>query len=964
MNNNIVNIPTSEIAGISFVKTNSNDIIKSSSDTVVMSTLSFTNLQEIGGANSIRMGSIEHDAICATCKQTGPHCPGHHGYIDLPDMIYDPAYLSFIMDILRSICHKCGNILVEEERKIDKIKKAEPFKRMSEVIRLVKADKSSLVCPNQECRAPLREYVNEAYAIYYRTKKPVDKESSGSKGHGRGRGRGKGSSRSDERILDDRSKHYLFARKIHEIFGRIKPSAMELLGLRGDGINKRGSKNETIFHPCNLLLSAIPVEPLPARPYSRVGTDKGRKEHIVFISIKRIKEDVDKWAKFANKEMTENNDDFIQYISQLNNILYRFHKMSDAQAADKMSEHFKTKIETDTGNQPVKDIKSRMSGKEGRIRLNMFGKRLNYESRTVIDGIILQERIGLLVIPEYTAKNLYYKERVNTYNLFEMAQYVRNGKHVYPGADSVIDIDGSEIDINSGSLPDDKYKRDQLARRIRPGMYVFRHLKNGDITLFGRDPMLHKYSIQAFVIRVVPGMDVKTLRLCVPVLKPFGADFDGDEMTMHLPQSEMSRVEVEELMGVDKNIISMKDSKPQMTALYDIIYSLHTLSITEKKFSKQDFTRLTSSCSAIYGQKPWPAHDEKGESKKVEVSGGSKVEVPDDYDGDKFKPIFSGLDILSYALPEGIGYNDNGVEIKNSRFIKGKLQKDVTFRPLLLFISMTKGPKAADKFLSAMHRIACNWLDMHGNSFGPVDFMLSEEMREDLEKIKTTTLAKCYKDIKDVDEGKLSVPMEMTKKKFLTERHSMIIFQSMQETIKKITDDLNNKSKKLGEKNNLMTMLASESGKRSLITDLNSITGWLGIQTIKGDFIPETYNHRGFPSSAMFDSSLIAKGVVLDNFLYGLNMVSSWMQSCVGKAGMAEKSCGTANTGYVQRKLYAFMESMISDEIGNVRYCGDFIESFVYGCDGLSGDKLRYISFKNATLTDEEMEEKYMMKKK
>lgn len=138
---------------------------------------------------------------------------------------------------------------------------------------------------------------------------------------------------------------------------------------------------------------------------------------------------------------------------------------------------------------PVKSIRARLKGKEGRLRGNLMGKRVDFSARTVITGDpnIALDEVG---VPKSIAQNLTYPERVTPYNVEHLKVLVGNGPDVYPGARYILRDNGDRIDL--------RYKKGEVS--LQYGWIVERHLKDGDLVLFNRQPSLHKMSMSESIL--------------------------------------------------------------------------------------------------------------------------------------------------------------------------------------------------------------------------------------------------------------------------------------------------------------------------------------------------------------------------------------------------------------------------------------------------------------------------------
>lgn len=218
---------------------------------------------------------------------------------------------------------------------------------------------------------------------------------------------------------------------------------------------------------------------------------------------------------------------------------------------------------------PLKSIKARLKGKEGRIRGNLMGKRVDFSARTVItpDPNLELDELG---VPRSIARTLTIPTTVTPFNIAYLQRLIENGPNEHPGARYVIRPDGQRIDL--------RFARREQSLQLQPGWIVERHISDGDLVIFNRQPSLHKMSMMGHRIRVMP---YSTFRLNLSVTTPYNADFDGDEMNMHVPQSLETRAEVSELCRVPLQIISPQANKPVMGIVQDSLCGI-------RKFTRRD----------------------------------------------------------------------------------------------------------------------------------------------------------------------------------------------------------------------------------------------------------------------------------------------------------------------------------------------------------------------------------------
>lgn len=261
---------------------------------------------------------------------------------------------------------------------------------------------------------------------------------------------------------------------------------------------------------------------------------------------------------------------------------------------------------------PMRGLCQRLKGKQGRFRGNLSGKRVDFSARTVIspDPNLRVDQVG---VPVSVAKIMTYpgefhdtgkrndvrandrhhsrsvmslKERVSRYNIEKLRKRVRNGPEVHPGA-NLIRMSGDGSFVKSLAFGD----RERAAANLRIGDVVERHMEDGDVVLFNRQPSLHKLSIMSHRVKV---MEWRTFRFNICVCAPYNADFDGDEMNMHLPQTEEARTEASLLMGVQHNLITPRNGEPLVAASQDFLSASYMLTQRDRFFTLEEFCRLVA----------------------------------------------------------------------------------------------------------------------------------------------------------------------------------------------------------------------------------------------------------------------------------------------------------------------------------------------------------------------------------
>ncbi|KAL6039598.1 hypothetical protein STEG23_002405, partial [Scotinomys teguina] len=500
---------------------------------------------KLGGLMDPRQGVIERTGRCQTCAGNMTECPGHFGHIELAKPVFHVGFLVKTMKVLRCVCFFCSKLLVDSNNpKIKDIlakSKGQPKKRLTHVYDLCKGKN---ICEGGE------EMDNK-----FGVEQPEgDEDLTKEKGHG-GCGRYQPRIRRSGLELYAEWKHVnedsqekkilLSPERVHEIFKRISDEECFVLGME-----------PRYARPEWMIVTVLPVPPLSVRPA------------VVMQGSARNQDDLT--HKLAD-------------IVKINNQLRR--NEQNGAAAHVIAEdvkllqfHVATMVDNELpglpramqkSGRPLKSLKQRLKGKEGRVRGNLMGKRVDFSARTVItpDPNLSIDQVG---VPRSIAANMTFAEIVTPFNIDRLQELVRRGNSQYPGAKYIIRDNGDRIDLRFHPKPSDLH--------LQTGYKVERHMCDGDIVIFNRQPTLHKMSMMGHRVRILPW---STFRLNLSVTTPYNADFDGDEMNLHLPQSLETRAEIQELAMVPRMIVTPQSNRPVMGIVQDTLTAV-------RKFTKRD----------------------------------------------------------------------------------------------------------------------------------------------------------------------------------------------------------------------------------------------------------------------------------------------------------------------------------------------------------------------------------------
>ena len=474
------------IFGIQFGVYSPEEILRRSVVHVTVDTFYDSNGEpRINGLFDPRMGYIEPHRKCKTCEQTYIYCPGHFGHIELPKPVFNlqPTFSDHIKQILQCVCIKCSKLLINKNHQIvkniinsTKGSYKDRFDKIYKLASKVKVcgtpEKGDTIYDNGGCNAIQPSKYNTTDLRTDNIIKAEWKYESGD---------------NPINMVENLNAEIVLA-----IFKRINEDDALVMGF-----------SPKWCMPHWLIVTVLPVVPPSVRPSVRQYNSQRSEDDLTnkyYDIIKACQMLKDKLAKGINVEPEK----IKQYVDLVQHEVITLFNNEIKGIPNAMTR----------GGRPMKTLRQRLSGKDGRIRSNLMGKRVDFSARSVIspDANISIEELG---IPEKIAVNLTIPEVVNKYNMNRLYQYVKNGNKVHPGAKSYV-----KASDNKQRLIQDS-NRDKIVLEI--GDTVNRHLMNGDVVLFNRQPSLHKMSMMAHIARIMKG---NTFRMNVDVCNPYGADFD------------------------------------------------------------------------------------------------------------------------------------------------------------------------------------------------------------------------------------------------------------------------------------------------------------------------------------------------------------------------------------------------------------------------------------------------------
>ena len=548
---------------------------------------------------------------------------------------------------------------------------------------------------------------------------------------------------------------------------------------------------------------------------------------------------------------------------------------------------------------PLKTLSQRLKGKEGRFRGSLSGKRVNFSARTVIspDPTLSLNEVG---VPDRVATEMTQTMNVNDRNLADARRYVANGPEVHPGANYVKRPDGRRLKVTEKNC-------EELAEKIEPGWEVARHLIDGDIVIFNRQPSLHRMSIMAHEVVVMP---YKTFRLNTVVCPPYNADFDGDEMNMHALQNEEARAEARVLMRVQEQMLSPRFGENIIGAIQDHISGLYLLTHENPQFNETqalDLLRATN-------------------SDELPPADGT------DEDGLEY---WTGRSIFSELLPDGLDLHFNSsagdeVLIEDGQLVSGTIDEDAVGAfggEVVDTICKVYGNTRARVFVNEVATLAMRSIMHFGFSIGIDDESIEREAEEQIADAIDGAYDRVQKLIDTYRRGEL----ESLPGRTVDETLEMKIMQ----TLGKARDSAGDIADDHFTGDNPAVVMA-QSGARGSMLNLTQMAGCVGQQAVRGERINRGYEDRTLSHFKPNDLSADAHGFVENSYRNGLTPKEFFFHAMGGREGLVDTAVRTSKSGYLQRRLINALSELEAQYDGTVRDTSDTVVQFEFGEDGTS----------------------------
>jgi DNA-directed RNA polymerase subunit A' len=808
-----------------------------------------------------RLGTIDPGLRCKTCGQKVDLCPGHFGYIDLAMPVVHVGFTKTILKCLQLTCKECGKVLVEDGDRNALLEKIESGTDPHVVQKTLDNLTNNVeACPHCGAERVLVE---------------LDKPTT---------------FRGGERKLAPS--------EIREWLEKIRNEDLPIFDM-----------NSKAARPEWMILTVLLVPPISTRPSITLQTGERSEDDMTHKLVDII---------HINQKLQENRDAgapqlIIEDLWEL--LQYHVTTFYDNQTSGIPPARHRS-------GRPLKTLSQRLKGKEGRFRSNLSGKRVNFSARTVIspDSHI---SVNEVAIPVEIARELTIPIRVTPSNFDQVKEILRKGPNPVgpngeysPGVSYAERQDGRRLRVTELDAQD-------LAERIEMGWVVERQLMDGDIVLFNRQPSLHRMSMMAHKVKVIPN---KTFRMNLAVCPPYNADFDGDEMNLHVLQSEEARAEAELLMKVQENMLSPRFGGPIIGCLHDHITGCFLLTRRDNGFPLNEASKILAEIG----------YKEKSPPTKVNKDGVK---------------IVRGKDLFSLLLPEELNLeykatccekckeckernceHDAWVVIKNGKLLQGTIDENSigAFKgEILASIARRWGYGKACDFLDKVTRMGIATLDLRGFSLGIDDEDIPADAKNEIEEVLKQTRSKVTALIKAYENGTLEILPARTPE------------ETLEMEIMRATGQGRDRAGEIASKsleiNNAVVM--ARSGARGSMLNVSQMAGCVGQQAVRGERISRGFNNRTLTHFKPGDLSANAKGFISSSYKSGLSPSEYFFNAMGGREGLVDTAVRTSRSGYMQRRLINALEDIKVMEDGSVRDTDNSIIQLSYGDDSVDPAK-------------------------
>jgi DNA-directed RNA polymerase II subunit RPB1 len=388
--------------------------------------------------------------------------------------------------------------------------------------------------------------------------------------------------------------------------------------------------------------------------------------------------------------------------------------------------------------------------------------------------------------------------------------------------------------------------------------------------------------------------------------KPYNADFDGDEMNLHMPQDPESEAELKNLAAVPYQIISPANNASIIGIYQDSMLGSYLFSKEGVKFTPRQAMNLLMMFNEV-----------NSNMLLQDISKDTGV---------------TNYDILSQIMPP-LSVKSK-IEIKNGRYIRGLMDKGVLggrTRGLLQRICNEFGNMASAKFIDDLQNIVTEYMKSAGFSVGISDLISNQNTNDEIVKVISNKKTEVKNLIDQVQLGIFENNTGKTNEEEFETQVNSILNQATSEAGKIGL-------KNLSEGNRFVEMV--KAGSKGSDLNISFMISCLGQQNVDGKRIPYGFEHRTLPHFTKYDDSPGSRGFVESSYINGLTPQELFMHAMGGRVGLIDTAVKTSTTGYIQRRLIKGLEDLMVNYDMTIRTNKNKIVQFQYGDDGIDTTKV------------------------
>lgn len=448
-------------------------------------------------------------------------------------------------------------------------------------------------------------------------------------------------------------------------------------------------------------------------------------------------------------------------------------------------------------------------------------------------------------------------------------------------------------------------------------------------------------SIMAHRVRVLEG---RTLRFNECVCAPYNADFDGDEMNIHVPQTEEAKAEARELMGVRHNLATPKSGEILIAATQDFLTSAFLLTSKDAFFNRAQACRLASYFFQFDTKNPFAAQIELPSPalvKPVELWTGKQVfslllrpnsradifvnlETKERHYGSAVGADGKKDDALHMDLADGY------VLFRDSCLLSGRLGKGTlgggNKSGLFQVLSSDYGPVEAVKVMNRLAKLSARVIGEIGFSIGIDDVTPAFKLEEEKSAAVIAGYDKCQHYIQQYGRGKLPLApgcdADATLESVITGELNSIRERAAAACMRGL-HPLNS------------PLIMSQCGSKGSPINIAQMVACVGQQSVGGRRAPNGFTGRTLPHFPRGDKTPEGKGFVANSFYSGLTPTEFFFHTMAGREGLVDTAVKTAETGYMSRRLMKALEDLYVHYDGSVRNAAGAVVQLRYGEDGM-----------------------------